>query len=138
MLASRHGHQLRPTTELVELAAKTKAFVVDKVIPYEKDPRWTRTARPTNCGSSWTRSPRPPACSAARRHGVRRPRRSSHVGRAMVFEAAGYSMLRPARDPFAAPDEGNIHLLERRGRRRAEGALPAAAGRGRDPLVLLP
>ena len=30
-----------PPAELVELAARTKAFVVDKVIPYEKDPRWT-------------------------------------------------------------------------------------------------
>ena len=30
-----------PPQELVELAEKTKAFVVDKVIPYEKDPRWT-------------------------------------------------------------------------------------------------
>ena len=30
-----------PPAEFVELAEKTKAFVIDKVIPYETDPRWT-------------------------------------------------------------------------------------------------
>ena len=34
-----------PPAELVELAAKTKAFVIDRVIPYEKDPRWTSHGR---------------------------------------------------------------------------------------------
>ena len=36
----------------------------------------------------------------------------SHVEKAVVFEAAGYSMLGPVAIHAHAPDEGNIHLLE--------------------------
>ena len=48
-----------PPAEYVDLAAKTKAFVIDKVIPYENDPRWTSHA-PTDalrraCRRSWMR-----------------------------------------------------------------------------------
>src|SRR5690606_20805884 len=35
-----------------------------------------------------------------------------HVGKSVVLEAAGYSMLGPAALHCHAPDEGNIHLLE--------------------------
>jgi alkylation response protein AidB-like acyl-CoA dehydrogenase len=34
-----------------------------------------------------------------------------HFGRAIAFEAAGYSMLGPIAIHCAAPDEGNIHLM---------------------------
>lgn len=36
----------------------------------------------------------------------------SHLGRAVVFEEAGYSLLGPLALNCAAPDEGNMHLLE--------------------------
>ena len=36
----------------------------------------------------------------------------SHIGRAIVFEEAGYSMLGPVALNVFAPDEGNMHLLE--------------------------
>ncbi len=36
----------------------------------------------------------------------------SHAGRAIVFEEAGYSLLGPLAMNIAAPDEGNMHLLE--------------------------
>ena len=36
----------------------------------------------------------------------------AHIGRAVVFEAAGYSMLGPIALHCAAPDEGNMHLME--------------------------
>ena len=36
----------------------------------------------------------------------------SHVGKAIVFEEAGYSPLGPVALNIAAPDEGNMHLLE--------------------------
>ena len=57
-------------------------------------------------------------------------------GQSVVFEAAGYSLLGPLALNCAAPDEGNMHLLERDRDRRAEGALPAPAGRRRAALVL--
>ena len=36
----------------------------------------------------------------------------SHVGKAVVFEEAGYSLLGPLAMNIFAPDEGNMHLLE--------------------------
>ena len=36
----------------------------------------------------------------------------SHLGRAVVFEEAGYSLLGPIALNCAAPDEGNMHLME--------------------------
>jgi hypothetical protein len=36
----------------------------------------------------------------------------SHIAKAAVFEAAGYSPLGPVALNIHAPDEGNIHLME--------------------------
>ena len=36
----------------------------------------------------------------------------SHVGKALLFEEAGYSLLGPLAFNISAPDEGNMHLLE--------------------------
>ena len=101
-----------PPPELVELAEKTKAFVVDKVIPYEKDPRWTAHG-PTD-------ELRIELNALAKAAGVFAPhvpkeyggRALSQIGRALVFEAAGYSILGPTAIHCASPDEGNIHLLD--------------------------
>ena len=101
-----------PPQELVELAEKTKAFVVDKVIPYEKDPRWTAHG-PTD-------ALRFELNALAKQAGVFAPhvpkeyggRALSQIGRALVFEAAGYSILGPTAIHCASPDEGNIHLLD--------------------------
>ena len=85
------------------------------------------------------------AAAAGRRRGRASPRTSPEeygglgldmFEQSVVFEAAGYSLLGPLALNCAAPDEGNMHLLERDRDRRAEGALPAAARRRRDPLVL--
>jgi alkylation response protein AidB-like acyl-CoA dehydrogenase len=101
-----------PPQDLVELAAKTKAFVVDKVIPYEKDPRWTAHG-PTD-------ELRIELNALAKEAGVFAPhvpkeyggRGLTQIGRALVFEAAGYSILGPTAIHCASPDEGNIHLLD--------------------------
>src|SRR5215813_8229996 len=101
-----------PPKELVELAEKTKAFVVDKIIPYEKDPRWTAHG-PTD-------ELRIELNALAKAAGVFAPhvpkeyggRGLTQIGRALVFEAAGYSILGPTAIHCASPDEGNIHLLD--------------------------
>jgi alkylation response protein AidB-like acyl-CoA dehydrogenase len=101
-----------PPKELIELAEKTKAFVVDKVIPYEKDPRWTAHG-PTD-------ELRLELNALAKAAGVFAPHVPkeyggvglSQIGRALVFEAAGYSILGPTAIHCASPDEGNIHLLD--------------------------
>src|SRR6185437_1733897 len=54
----------------------------------------------------------------------------SHVGRAIVFEEAGYSLLGPLAMNIAAPDEGNMHLLEAVGaaEQKERWLRPLAAG----------
>ena len=59
-----------------------------------------------------------------------------HRGKAVVFEAAGYSPLGPIAMNCFAPDEANMHLLEQVADERAEGGMAASARRRRHPLVL--
>lgn len=95
-----------------ELADRVKAFVTDTVVPFENDPRWTSHG-PTD-------ELRRELNALARKAGVFAPHAPaeyggqglSHIGRAAVFTAAGYSMLGPVALHCAAPDEGNIHLLD--------------------------
>lgn len=94
-----------------ELAERVEAFVRDQVVPYETDPRWSAHG-PTD-------ELRRELNDLARRAGVFAPhvpeeyggQGLSHLGQAIVFPAAGYSMLGPIALHCAAPDEGNIHLL---------------------------
>ena len=127
-----------PPKELVELAEKTKAFVVDKVIPYENDPRWTAHG-PTD-------ELRIELNALARAAGVFAPhvpkeyggRGLSQIGRALVFEAAGYSILGPTAIHCASPDEGNIHLLDvvARPDQRAHFLKPLAEGKLRSCICM--
>jgi acyl-CoA dehydrogenase len=101
-----------PPKDLVDLAEKVQDFVKQKVVPYEKDPRWTAHG-PTD-------ELRLELNALAKAAGVFAPhvppeyggRNISFVGRALVFEAAGYSILGPTAIHCASPDEGNIHLLD--------------------------
>lgn len=101
-----------PPADLVALADKVKAFVTDKIIPYEKDKRWTPHG-PTD-------ELRIELNALAKAADVFAPhvpkeyggRGLSQIGRALVFEAAGYSILGPTAIHCASPDEGNIHLLD--------------------------
>lgn len=94
------------------LRDRVRAFVEQKIIPYEKDPRLT-THGPTD-------ELRRELNALAKAEGLLAPHVSTHFGglglghvqRAFVFEAAGYSTLGPVALHCAAPDEGNMHLLE--------------------------
>jgi acyl-CoA dehydrogenase len=117
-------------SDVTDLAHRVKTFVIDKVIPYEKDPRWTSHG-PTD-------ELRRELNELARQAGVLAPhapeefggQKLSHIGRAAVFTAAGYSMLGPVALHCAAPDEGNIHLLDviARPEQRARYLKPLATG----------
>jgi acyl-CoA dehydrogenase len=97
--------------ELVELRERTARFVKE-LIPYEKDGRQT-VHGPTD-------DLRRELNVLARKAGLLAPQGPvsmgglglSHMGRAVVFEEAGYAMLGPLAMNCAAPDEGNMHLLE--------------------------
>ncbi len=100
------------TPEQIELRERTAAFVREQLIPYENDPRQTPHG-PTD-------ALRRELNALARNAGLLAPQVSrdhgglglSHIGRAVVFEEAGYAMLGPLAMNCAAPDEGNMHLLE--------------------------
>jgi acyl-CoA dehydrogenase len=97
--------------DLDDLRGRIRAFVREVVIPAEADEGDHGIEEPLRLELQ----------QRARDHGVFAP----HVpvefggvgldvrGQAVVFEEAGYSLLGPIAINAAAPDEGNIHLLER-------------------------
>ena len=95
------------------LRDKVAAFVRDKVIPFEKDKRWDNHGIPEDMRRDLNT-----AAEKAGLLGINSPKEYggqgfSHVEQAVVFEAAGYSILGPIALHFHAPDEGNINLLEK-------------------------
>jgi len=98
--------------ELQDLQARTHAFIRDRIIPLESD------SRQTSHGP--TEAFRRELNALADEAGLLAPHVSpkygglglNNVGRAVVFEAAGYSLLGPLAMNIFAPDEGNMHLLE--------------------------
>ena len=94
------------------LRDRVRSFVQDSVIPFEQDERLTSHG-PTD-------ELRIELNALARAAGLLAPHVAKeygglglgHVQRALVFEAAGYSTLGPIALHCAAPDEGNMHMLE--------------------------
>jgi acyl-CoA dehydrogenase len=97
----------------LELAARTETFIREVVIPYERDPR----RGPHGPSDDLVRELR----EHARRAGLLAPQVGEEWGGyglchreiATVLRASGYSMLGPIAMNCMAPDEGNMHLLER-------------------------
>jgi acyl-CoA dehydrogenase len=137
--------------DLQDLAQRIRAFVEAEVIPLESDARWTSHGP--------TEEFRRELTALAARQGLLAPHAPrefgglglGHFGRAIAFEAAGYSMLGPVALHCAAPDEGNIHLLDvaanpeqrRRwlgplagGQTRSCFAMTEPDGAGADPALL--
>jgi acyl-CoA dehydrogenase len=97
---------------LEELRDKVAAFVREKIIPFETDPRWGHHGIPEDLRRDLNA-----AAKAAGLLGINSPEEFggqgfSHFEQAVVFEAAGYSILGPIALHFHAPDEGNIHMLD--------------------------
>jgi alkylation response protein AidB-like acyl-CoA dehydrogenase len=113
---------------LAELQARVRAFIDEQVVPLETDPR------------QGAHGPEPALredlLARARQAGLLSPHVASehgglgltHIGRALVFEEAGTSLLGPVALNIAAPDEGNMHLLE-------AVATPAQKARWLHPLA---
>jgi len=98
--------------KLEELQSRIDRFVREEVIAYETDPRWTSHG-PTD----EMRRDLNARAKAAGLLGVHVPAEYGglgldHRGKAVAFEAAGYSILGPVAIHAQAPDEGNIHLLD--------------------------
>lgn len=98
--------------ELQALKERTDAFIREVVIPYEGDAREGEHGPADGLKRE--------LMDKARKAGLLSPHVSEEWGglglntreMAVVFEAAGYSLLGPQALNCAAPDEGNMHLLE--------------------------
>lgn len=134
--------------ETAALRDRIRAFVTEKIIPYETDPRLTRHGPNEEMRSEMVELAREAGLltfQAPRRFGGREP---SHVEQAVLFEAAGWSTLGPVALNCAAPDEGNMFLLNKiandeqveeflvpviEGRQRSVFAMTEPGGAGSDP-----
>jgi acyl-CoA dehydrogenase len=98
--------------ELLDLKERTDRFVRDVIMPLEADKRQTQHGP--------TEEFRLELVALARKAGLLSPHVGQewgglgldHRGKAIVFEAAGYSPLATIAMNIFAPDEGNMHLLE--------------------------
>src|SRR5712691_2214035 len=139
--------------ELIELKERTERFVRERILLYERDPRQTPHGP--------TEDLRRELVALGREAGLLSPHVGrdwgglglDHRGKAIVFEAAGYSPLGPVALNCFAPDEGNMHLLEQVAEERqkeewlrslAVGEIRScfmmtepAPGAGADPSMLL-
>src|SRR5580700_6927983 len=116
--------------DLAELRERTEAFVRDEMIPREND------ARLGHHGPS--EELRRELVALGRKAGLLSPHVGTewgglgldHRGKAVVFEAAGYSPLGPIAMNCFAPDEANMHLLEQVAEptQKEEYLRPLAAG----------
>jgi acyl-CoA dehydrogenase len=116
--------------DIAELRERTERFVHDEMIPREGDGRLGAHGPSEEL--------RRELVALARRAGLVSPHVGSkwgglgldHRGKAVVFEAAGYSPLGPIAMNCFAPDEANMHLLEQVAdeRQKEEWLRPLAAG----------
>ncbi len=125
-----------------------RAFVAEKIVPFEKDPRLTRHGPNEELRNELVALAREAGLltfQAPRRFGGREP---SHRDQAVLYEAAGWSTLGPVALNCAAPDEGNMFILSKvanaeqvekflvpviDGRQRSVFAMTEPGGAGSDP-----
>lgn len=99
-------------SELLALQQRTRDFIAREVVPYESDERCTAHGP--------TEDLRRELIDKARRAGLLSSHMPAslgglglnHFAKAIVFEESGYSPLGPVAMNIAAPDEGNMHLME--------------------------
>lgn len=138
-------------SDTAALRDEIRAFVVDKIVPYERDPRITRHGPNEELRTELVGMARDAGLltfQAPHRFGGREP---SHREQAVLFEAAGWSTLGPVALNCAAPDEGNMFVLSKiateeqaeeflapviDGRQRSVFAMTEPGGAGSDPNQL--
>jgi acyl-CoA dehydrogenase len=99
--------------EIESLKGQVESFIREEIIPREQDPRQT----PLGPSDALRRE----LVALARGAGLLSPHAPKewgglgldHRGMAIIFEAAGYSVLGPLALNIQAPDEGNTNLLEK-------------------------
>ena len=98
--------------DIADLKAEVDAFVRREVIPFENDPRWTAHGPTDELRRDLNAKAKAAGLLAVHVSKEFGGRDLNHVAKAVIFEAAGYSMLGPIAMHCQAPDEGNIHLMD--------------------------
>jgi acyl-CoA dehydrogenase len=88
------------------------AFVREQVVPFEKDPRVTPHGPTEDLRTELTELARKAGLLSFQAEG-KDGRGITHLEQAILFEAAGWSSLGPVALNCAAPDEGNMFLLDK-------------------------
>src|SRR5438132_9842121 len=124
--------------DLVELKERTERFVREQILPDESDIRQTAHGPAEEL--------RRELVGLGRRAGLLSPHVGpewgglglDHRAQAVVFEAAGYSPLGPVALNCFAPDEANMHLLEKVAdeHQKEEWLRPLAAGEIRSCFMM--
>lgn len=128
-----------PHPELDDVIARTRTLIRDEVLPLDDEYDGDIEA----AGGDVVRRT---LQDAARRAGVFAPHAPTEYGglglgmvdRAPVFEEAGYSLFGPLALNIAAPDEGNVHLLDHVavGTQRERFLAPLARGEVRSAFAM--
>lgn len=128
-----------PHPELDDVIARTRTLIRDEVLPLDDEYDGDIEA----AGGDVVRRT---LQDAARRAGVFAPHAPTEYGglglgmvdRAPVFEEAGYSLFGPLALNIAAPDEGNVHLLDHVavGSQRERFLAPLARGEVRSAFAM--
>ncbi|MET9492343.1 acyl-CoA dehydrogenase family protein [Nocardia sp. NPDC006630] len=99
-----------------ELAAerdRVRQFVIDKIVPYERDPRLTAHGPTDELRQELVELARAEKLLTVQAPVALGGRGLSHIEQAVLYEAAGWSTLGPVAMNCAAPDEGNMFLLSK-------------------------
>ncbi|MEM9029040.1 MAG: acyl-CoA dehydrogenase family protein [Pseudomonadota bacterium] len=98
--------------DLRDLKKRVDALIAQDVIPFETDPRWTQHGPTDDLRRELNEKARAAGLLSIHVPEAYGGAGLDHRGKAIVLEAAGYSMLGPPALHCQAPDEGNIHLLD--------------------------
>ncbi|MEV4127389.1 acyl-CoA dehydrogenase family protein [Nocardia sp. NPDC049707] len=137
-----------------ELAAerdRVRQFVIDKIVPFERDPRLTSHGPSDELRQELVELARAEELLTVQAPKALGGRGLTHIEQAVIYEAAGWSTLGPVAMNCAAPDEGNMFLLSKianpeqierhlapavAGHRRTVFAMTEPGGAGSDPNQL--
>lgn len=90
---------------------RVRRFVIDKIVPFERDPRLTAHGPTDELRQELVELARAEKLLTVQAPEELGGRGLTHAEQAVIYEAAGWSTLGPVAMNCAAPDEGNMFLL---------------------------
>lgn len=138
-------------TDLAAERDRVRRFVIDKIVPYERDPRLSAHGPTDELRQELVELARAEKLLTVQAPESLGGRGLTHIEQAVIYEAAGWSTLGPVAMNCAAPDEGNMFLLSKvadpdqiqrflapviAGHQRSVFAMTEPDGAGSDPAQL--